>query len=270
MDALATRLSWRRLPWAVEVLSIGIGYVCYSLVRVLSPHHLQNSYQHAAEVVHLEKAFGLFHELGINQFLSGHHDLGIASAYYYASLHFIVTPLVLAWLWRRRSWVYGQLRSALVIATAVALVVYATWPLAPPRFAIPGAVDTVLDHPVIWASGHGVEGFINDIAAMPSLHVGWAVWCAAAVVATFDSTWRHLAWLYPLATTFVVVATANHYILDAVGGTLVVAVPLYLCGLRLPGFLVGAASDRSVSVLAPPVPRQGHEAVVADEESISA
>src|SRR5687768_3572629 len=99
MDALATRLSWRRLPWAVEVLSIGIGYAVYSLIRVLAPHHLQTSYENAAEVVHLEKAFGLYHELGINEFLTGHPDLGLFSAYYYASLHFIVTPLVLAWLW---------------------------------------------------------------------------------------------------------------------------------------------------------------------------
>ena len=246
MDRLASRLSWRRLPWAVEVLSIGVGYAFYSVIRVVSPHRLPESLHHASRVIDLERAFGVFHELGVNEFLTHHYDLGLISAYYYATLHFVVTPLVLAWLWKRRSHVYGQLRSALVIATAVALVVYATWPLAPPRFAVPGAVDTVLDHPVFWASGHGVEGFINDLAAMPSLHVGWAVWCAAAIVIGFRSRWRHLAWLYPIATTVVVVATANHYLLDAAGGALVVAVPLYLCGLRLPGRLVGAELDPDV------------------------
>ncbi len=240
MDAWASRLSWRRLPWVVEVVSIGIGYAIYSVIRVISPHRLPESLQHAASVTRVEQAFGVFHELGINEFVARHDALGLFSAYYYASLHFIVTPLVLAWIWKRRAPVYGQLRSALIIATSAALVVYATWPLAPPRFAVAGSFDTVMDHPVIWASGHGVEGFINDLAAMPSLHVGWAVWCAACVVTAFDSRWRHLAWCYPLATTFVVVATANHYVLDAVGGALVVAVPLYLCGLRLPGRLVGA------------------------------
>lgn len=265
MEAMATRLSWRRLPWAVEVLSIGIGYAFYSIVRVMAPHRLQISYDHAAEVVNVEKAFGVFHELAVNTYLSAHNHLEVFSAYYYATLHFIITPLVLAWLWKRRPALYGHLRSALVIATAVALVVYATWPLAPPRFAIPGAVDTVFDHPVIWASGHGVEGFINDLAAMPSLHVGWAVWCAAVVVAAFRTRWRHLAWAYPLLTTVVVVATANHYVVDAVGGTLVVAVPLYLCGLRLPGTVVGVPM-RAVSVLHEAIPEQSDHA----DDSISA
>ncbi|MCU1594549.1 MAG: hypothetical protein JWO12_1941 [Frankiales bacterium] len=262
------RFSWRRLPWTVEVLSIGIGYALYSVIRVVSPHRLPESLEHASDVIGIERAFGLFHELGANEFLTHHYDLGIASAYYYATLHFIVTPLVLAWVWRRRSYAYGQLRSALVIATAIALVVYATWPLAPPRFALPGAEDTVLVHPVFWASGHGVEGFINDLAAMPSLHVGWALWCAAAVVVSFRSAWRHLAWLYPLATTVVVVATANHYLVDAIGGAAVVLVPLYLCGLRPPGVLVGAElPDRAPAVVSP---RTIETSELADEDSISA
>lgn len=235
LNAVAARLSWRRLPAHVEVVSIAIGYALYAITRVLAPHRVVVSFSHADEVRSLEQAFGLFHELRINEFITAHAGLGILSAYYYASLHFIVTPLVLAWLWRRRARAYAPLRSALVISTVLALVVYATWPLAPPRFAVPGAVDTVLHHPVAWASGHGVEGFINDLAAMPSLHVGWAVWCAVALVTGLRTRWRHLAWLYPVATTFVVVATANHYLLDAVAGALVVGLPLYLCGLRLRG-----------------------------------
>ncbi len=232
MNAVAARLSWGRRPAHVELVSIGIGYALYAVTRVLAPHRAVASFSHADEVRSLEQSFGLFHELGINAFLSAHSGLGMLSSYYYATLHFIVTPFVLAWLWRRRARVYAPLRSALVISTALALVVYATWPLAPPRFALPGAVDTVLDHPVAWASGHGVEGFINDLAAMPSLHVGWAVWCAVALVTSLRTRWRYLAWLYPVATTLVVIATANHYLLDAVAGALVVGLPLYLCGLR--------------------------------------
>jgi PAP2 superfamily len=73
------------------------------------------------------------------------------------------------------------------------------------------------------ADPHGVTSLINQYAAMPSLHVGWAIWCAAAVVATTHSRWRHLAWLYPAATTFVVMATANHYLLDALAGAVLMA-----------------------------------------------
>jgi hypothetical protein len=226
-------LAWRRLPWPIELVSIALGYVAYSVIRVLAPDRLSASYRHAWEVEAVEKSLGLFPELDLNGFLSQHELLQDVASYYYATLHFIVTPVVLVWLWKRRGWHYSPLRSSLVLASLSALVVYATFPVAPPRFALAGTVDSVSNHPVLWASGHGVKGLINELAAMPSLHVGWALWCAIAVVMAGTSRWRHLAWLYPLGTTIVVVATANHYVLDAVGGALIVLVPMALCGLRV-------------------------------------
>lgn len=230
MDGLAVRLSWRRLPWALEIVSIGLFYGLYSVVRVLAPQRVGAAFHNAAEVSSAEQRLGLSRELGVNEFLTRHSSLEVVASYYYVSLHYLVTPLVLIFLWRRRRRVYAPLRSALVIASGLALVIYATWPLAPPRYAMDGAVDTV--HDVLSSSGHGVSGLVNDIAAMPSMHVGWALWCAVVAVTVLESRWRHVAWLYPICTTMVVVATANHYLLDAVGGALVVAVPLYLCGLR--------------------------------------
>lgn len=236
MDVLASRLSWRRLPWFFEVISIGIGYGLYAVVRMYTPGHRSTADVHALEVIRLEKVFGIYHELSLNRFISGRAWLEIPASYYYATLHFIVTPLVLAWLFKRHQRVYAPLRSAIVIATAAALVVYATWPLSPPRFMVAGTIDTVFDHPVAWAvNGHGVSGLVNEIAAMPSLHVGWAVWCAVAVSTALKSKWRYLAWLYPVGTTLVVVATANHYVLDALAGLAVVAVALQLCGVRFSG-----------------------------------
>jgi hypothetical protein len=73
------------------------------------------------------------------------------------------------------------------------------------------------------AKPHTIAGLINNYAAMPSLHVAWATWCAVAVVVATRGRWRHLAWLYPLTTTVVVLATANHYLLDALAGALLVA-----------------------------------------------
>ncbi len=232
MDAVGSLLRWRRLPALVEVVSIGIGYGLYSLVRLLAPHRVVASYAHAHAVLAAERATWMFHEVPLNDFLIRHHGLVMFSSYWYATAHFVVTPFVLAWLWRRRAWAYPMLRSAIVLATVGALVVYATWPLAPPRFVLPGVTDTVAENPVVWAK-EGAAAFVNEYAAMPSLHVGWAVWCAVALVAVMRTPWRHLAWLYPLTTTLVVVATANHYLLDAVGGVAVVLVPLWLCGLRV-------------------------------------
>lgn len=233
MEALAARLRWRRLPWALELVSILVGYGLYSSIRLLAPNRLVAAYENARTVLDIEVALGIFHEVPLNGFLMRHESLVVFSSYWYATAHFVVTPAVLAWLFRRRSWAYSMLRSALVLATVSALVVYATWPLAPPRFVIPGIEDTFMANPVVWAK-EGAAGFVNSIAAMPSLHVGWAIWCAVVVVAVCRTPWRHLAWLYPLTTTLVVMATANHYLLDAVGGAIVVGVPLYLCGLRLP------------------------------------
>jgi hypothetical protein len=232
VEELAARLRWRRLPWLVELVSILAGYGLYSLIRLLAPNRLAAAYQHARTVLDIESALGLFREVPLNEWLIQHQWLVVFSSYWYATAHFVVTPVVLAWLFRKRAWAYPMLRSALVIATVSALAVYATWPLAPPRFVIPGVVDTVMANPVVWVQ-EGAAGFVNEIAAMPSLHVGWAVWCAIAVVAVCRTSWRHVAWLYPITTTLVVMATANHYMLDAIGGTFVVLLPLYLCGLRM-------------------------------------
>lgn len=249
MDGLAARLSWRRLPWALEIGSIGLFYGLYSVIRLLAPHRVTAAYGHARQVADLESALGLYGELDLNTFTTQHPGLEMVASYYYVSLHYAVTPVVMIWLWHQRRRIYAPLRSALVIANASALVIYGTWPLAPPRYAMTGAVDTV--HEVLSSSGHGVSGLVNDLAAMPSMHVGWAVWCAVVAVTSFRSRLRHLAWLYPLATTAVVVATANHYVLDAVGGALAVGIPLYLCGLRHNRVVLSPKCAQPASVTAP-------------------
>lgn len=244
------RWRWRPLPWFVELFSILAGYGLYSLVRLLAPHRVVASYDHASLVLSIERALGLFPELAMNAFLVQYHWLVDFASYWYATAHFVVTPGVLVWLFVRHRWAYSTLRSAIVLATVSALVVYATWPLAPPRFVVAGAVDTVTRNPVVWAK-EGAAGFVNEFAAMPSLHVGWAVWCAIAVVVVLRSPWRHLAWLYPLTTTWVVMATANHYLLDAVGGAFVVALPLYLCGLRARDLWWSPAQEAEAILSAP-------------------
>lgn len=228
MNAVATRLSWRRLPWLAELGSILFFYALYSVIRVLAPHRVDAAFHNATEVASLESALRLSDEGRLNAFLSRHDWLEIVASYYYVSLHYVVTSIVLIWLWRRRDRDYAAMRSALVIASAIALVIYAAWPMAPPRYVMSGAVDTVQG--VLASGGHGVADWVNDIAAMPSMHVGWALWCAVVVVRLSTHRLRYLAWLYPILTTVVVIATANHYLLDAVGGVVVVTIPLYLTG----------------------------------------
>src|SRR5262249_62215727 len=85
--------------------------------------------------------------------------------------------------------------------------------------SLPGMTALLVAHDTLGAAHpHGPTSLVNLYAAMPSLHVTWAVWCAAAMATAARGRWRHLAWLYPVATTLVVLASANHFLLDAIGG----------------------------------------------------
>jgi hypothetical protein len=179
--------------------------------------------------------------------------VAVASGYFYATLHFVVTPAVLIYLYRRRPDTYRSARTALVLATAAALVGYFLFPTAPPRLLSgSGFTDTMATVSNWGWWGHegsaprGLGGLTNQLAAMPSLHVGWALWsgwCLARYARARKV--RVLGAVYPLLTTLVVMSTANHYLVDAVAGSLVV-----ITGWML---VVAARALRS---------RQGDEAVV--------
>jgi len=217
-------LAWPRLPAGLELLTLGAGYAAPSLVRLALPADSRAAFAHAAEIYRAEQHLHLNVEPFLNHLISADAVLPLATGYYYGLLHFIVTPLVLAWLYLRRPAAFPRLRSALVLASVGANIVFWTWPVAPPRFAIPGMVDTLVTRDILGsADPHGVSSAVNLYAAMPSLHVCWAAWCAIAVVTTTRSRWRYLGWLYPAATAFVVLSSANHFVLDVIGGLVVAA-----------------------------------------------
>ncbi len=212
-------LTWPRLPAAAELATIGAGYAAYSLVRLAIRASRQAAFAHAAQLWQAERRLHLTGEPYLNHFATIHPVLAEAAGYYYGLAHFLVTPLVLAWLYLRRSTEFARLRSGLVLTTAAANVVFWAWPAAPPRFSVPGMTDILVTRDILGAAHpHGATSLVNLYAAMPSLHVAWAAWCALAVIAASRGRWRHLAWLYPAATTLVVLASANHFLLDAVGG----------------------------------------------------
>ena len=230
------RLGWARRSWKLELASVLAFDALYESVRALAPAHTGLAFSNADKIMAFEASTHLDIELTLNRFLTGHPLLGSWSSYYYSSLFFALTPLLLIWLWARRPESYARLRSALVLSTFVALLGYWIFPVAPPRFALAGATDTMVSLNILGAaSPHTIAGLINNYAAMPSLHVAWATWVAAALVLTLRSRWRHLAWLYPALTTAVVLATANHYLLDAIVGGLLVFVGVTATRGRAPG-----------------------------------
>ncbi|PKQ18830.1 MAG: inositol phosphorylceramide synthase [Actinobacteria bacterium HGW-Actinobacteria-8] len=212
---------WRRhRPWMTEIgLVLGL-YWLYSVMRSASPDRVYLATSNANLIESVQRSLGLDIELWLNGLFVRNPWLADAASLWYQITHMVVTAGVLLWLWWRRRSSYATMRSSLALLMVSGLATYWVFPLSPPRFALHGAVDTMAANPVLFAGQESVTGLANLYAAMPSLHVGWAVWCALAVVMTTRNRWWYLAWLYPLTTTFVVVGTANHYLLDAGAGTI--------------------------------------------------
>lgn len=147
-----------------------------------------------------------------------------AANVYYVAVDFPATVLFLVNLYWRRPAHYRSMRSALALLTGSALALHLALPLAPPRMlADRGFLDTAR---LLGPSAYGPPGggsMSNQFAAMPSLHVGWAVVVALGVILALRSRWRWFIVLHPALTAAVVVVTANHYWLDGIVACLLVA-----------------------------------------------
>jgi hypothetical protein len=202
-------------------------YVAYSLTRVVAAHDLTAARRRAGDIVDLESLLHLDLEASLNRATSDLAWLSVPMDYWYCALHYLVTPVVLGWLYFRRPGRYAQARNAIVLASGLGLVGYIAFPTAPPRLMGGGYVDTLARYAHFgWWAEHasapaGLGGLTNELAAMPSLHVGWAVWVAWVLCTNTQRRARLLFALYPLGTALVVVCTGNHWVLDAVMGLLV-------------------------------------------------
>ncbi|NYV78247.1 phosphatase PAP2 family protein [Streptomyces sp. UH6] len=209
-----------------EILLIGASYWTYSLIRNAVPEQRAVALRNADWLWDVENRLGLAVEETVNHAVNSVEWLIVGMNYYYATLHFVVTLGVLVWLFRSRPALYSGARTVLFATTAVALVGYYLFPLAPPRLMNgSGFVDTVLVHGTWGSMASGdLKHMSNQYAAMPSMHIGWSVWSGLTIYALARVPWvRVLALLYPVATLVVIVATANHFWLDAVGGLICLA-----------------------------------------------
>jgi hypothetical protein len=204
-----------------EILLIALCYSAYSFVRNLVPTTHTGALRLGGHILRLEHTLHLDAEMPINRLFIDVHWLGVLGNYYYSTLHFVITPVVLCWLYLRHEDRYVFYRRLIFATTVLALVGFYLLPLAPPRM-LPGFVDTVASFHThgLYASGASPVGSVsNQYAAMPSLHTGWALWCAIAVADVVRRRWvKILVFCYPAATVIVILGTANHYLLDAVGG----------------------------------------------------
>jgi hypothetical protein len=238
-----------KLRWWREIIYILAFYGMYTVIRDTQGsagggtggRSAVIAYHHARAVIHLERDLWLYHEQQIQRFFL-HHLGGMTDPFvdfwnvWYGSAHFVVTAAVGIWLFRRDPGRYTLWRNTLAAMTALALIGFATYPLMPPRlldFPFPnvaghtpfGFVDTLAKYGGSWSFGSGaMEKVSNQFAAMPSLHIGWSVWCALVVFPRCRRWWtRTLAVAYPVLTLLCIVVTANHFLIDAVGGLVILA-----------------------------------------------
>ncbi|MDQ1746610.1 MAG: hypothetical protein QOD07_873 [Frankiaceae bacterium] len=221
----------RRLPWYFETLIAVAFYWLYNLVQAATQSDADEAVLHGMDLVRLEKHLHVWAEPDVNHWVTRTHWFALVDGYWYALAHVFVTACVLGYLWWRQPRIEVALRNALIAISLPALLVYWLYPVAPPRLTVRGMTDTLVSNNILGAA-HLHHGLVNLYAAMPSLHVAWACWCAAALTLALNHRARYLAWLYPLAMTFVVVGTANHYFVDAVAGLMLAAVPLLVVTAR--------------------------------------
>jgi hypothetical protein len=225
----AARRRLRLHPGVREVILLAALWIGYSASRMLADKDFGVARRRAADILDVERLLHLDLESSVNSALSAVPSIAVPMSFWYASLHYIVTPAVLAFIfWKHRS-DYRRARNGLVIGSAIGLAAYVVIPTAPPRL-MGGYVDTLAQSAAYgWWSGHasapaGLGGLTNELAAMPSLHVGWTVWVAWAMWRYVKRTGHVLSLLYVAGTTLVVVATGNHWLLDAIAGAAVVGI----------------------------------------------
>jgi hypothetical protein len=223
--ALPQARSRTRTRWWVEALTIAWLCWVYDAITNLAPLRPHAALAHGSDILSLERSLHVDPEHALDRWLAAHHTLGALLSYYYDNAHFIVTLGLLGFLWWRRADLYAPLRNALALANVLAFAVFWLFPVAPPRM-LPGFVDVVAASHTVgsWHTG-SLAAAANQLAAMPSLHIAWAVWCTLVLWQISARRWvRALAVLYPCVTGFAVLATGNHYVLDMLGGLVTIAV----------------------------------------------
>ncbi|GAA0262777.1 hypothetical protein GCM10009539_55780 [Cryptosporangium japonicum] len=233
-----------------EVPLIAALYLAYAGGRVIAAGHTGPAFDHAESVWAFERWLHLPSEQGVQQAALHWPALVEFFGSYYAGVHFPATVAVLVWLFAWHPEQYPWFRWTLALLTGFALIGHVLYPLAPPRMLTDhGMVDTahVYGQSVYGPVGTGVA---NQFAAMPSLHVAWAVLVALAVVRVVRSPWRWLAVLHPLTTVAVVVVTGNHYWLDGVVGCALLVAALALTRHRSVAVPVGPVRGAGLAVMA--------------------
>ena len=215
-----SKIRWRSAlrPIAGDVLVVLTGITVYFGVRGLTAGSPGTARDHARDILALEKTLGLDVEAGVQALLVDVDALTTLANWVYIWGHWPVIALTLVWLALNDRTVFLRLRNAMIASGGLGLCVYTTYPVAPPRLLDGRYVDTITEQ----SNSYRVlqpPAFVNQYAAMPSLHVGWDLVVGLAIVAAATGvTMRTVGRLMPVVMAAATVLTANHYVLDVLAG----------------------------------------------------
>src|SRR5918992_1876771 len=241
MFALARRFSAHFLPqgWPDvlrQILLFCGAYWLYRIVRGMTDGRVGEAFGNARELIGLERGMGLFFEPAVHAWAESTQWLIDGASWMYVNSHFAVTTITLGFIYLRRNRSFYFIRNMFMVAMGIALVLYAAYPTAPPRFMPEwGFQDSVARFTGLTAEGSSADALYNPFAAVPSMHVAFALMLGVPMAAMARRRWVTGLWLvYPFVVTFVVVATANHWWFDAFAGAVVAAVAAFAALLFAP------------------------------------
>jgi hypothetical protein len=219
-------------PYLLEAAVVAVLYAAWQWLASFGHARLGTAVARGETLLRWQDDLHLPSELSLQRAVLPHPLLVQAANLYYAVAHFTVMGLLLAWLFVRHRDRYPAVRSVLVVVTAVCLAIQFV-AVAPPRL-LPGAgfVDTAAHYgQSVYGSLTsddvrtlvGVDFGADQLSAMPSVHVAWALLVALAVQHASRSRWRWLIWVHPVATVLVIVVTANHYWADGIVAAVLLA-----------------------------------------------
>jgi hypothetical protein len=240
----------KRSPLLVELaVIVFLGWV-YDWLQDLAPVRLGLALRNARAVLSFEERLSISPEKSLDHWLAHHYWLAYISSDFYDNAIFAVTAAVAIWIWWRRPDIYRPLRNDLVLANLIGFAVFWQFPVAPPRM-LPGFIDVVEKVGGLGSWHNTLISHADQLAAMPSMHLAWAVWCSVVLWRiSANSRWRWAAVVfgiaYPLATAWVVMATGNHYLMDVLAGCAATAVSLLVVEIVVPRTLRAVRASKAL------------------------
>jgi membrane-associated phospholipid phosphatase len=222
--SLITAVKWLGSRWRAQLFLYLFAYFAYSSTRWIAAGDVPKATAHAHWIEKLERSLHVGVEGSVQQALDTGAPIWVLN-HLYLIAQFAVVPGALIFLYARAPSVYRKLRNTLFATWLIAVPIYALFPVAPPRLAGIGIVDTISDQSEASLNSHVATSFYNPFAAVPSLHAGFAFAVGIALAVALRSRWaKALALLWGPAVTLAVVATGNHFVFDVVAGVLVTGV----------------------------------------------